>query len=209
MTTYAADTFTRSNGPVGNAETGGAWTTAGSPATWAVVSHQLTGRSTTGYDALLTVDDGQSDGAVQATFVGGNASAGLVFRCTSGNDYWVLTFGDTKYIRLNYLNDGYTVKADPGAVAAAGDVFRIELTGPGIVIYRNNVQMISLTDSTSVTATSHGFLTAGTGTSTFDNFSHSSLAQSPPPTPPAPPPTPPTATVHRFFNIGGIAVPVT
>lgn len=201
-TTYAADTFTRADGPVGNAEIGGAWTASGAAATWAVASNQLTGQSTTGYAALLTVDDGQSDGAIQATFVGGNG--GLVFRRTSAKDYWVLTFNVGNSIRLSYFLSGYTLKAQPGVVAAAGDVFRIELTGPAIVVYRNGKQIISITDSTRVAATSHGLLATGSGVAKFDNFSHYSLTSTPTPTP-----TPtPTGTVHRYFNIGGTAVPV-
>ncbi len=205
MTTYAADTFTRGNGPVGNAEAGGAWAASGSAATWAIASNQLTGQSTSGYDALLTVNDGQSDGAIQGTFVNGGAGAGLVFRYTSAKDYWALTFGVNNYIRLNYFNNGYTTKADPGAVAAAGDVFRIELIGPAIVVYRNNTKIASVTDNARVTATSHGILTSGSATSRFDNFSHYSLTGIATPTP-TPTPTP---TVHRYFNVGGIAVPVT
>ena len=214
-TTYAADTFTRPDGQVGNAETGGAWTAAGAASTWGVASNQLTGQSNSvnGYEGLLTINDGQSDGAVQVTFVGG-ASVGLVFRYTSAKDYWVLTFGANNYIRLCYFNAGYTIKADPDAVAAIGDLFRVELTGPSIVVFRNGKQIISINDATRVTATSHGLLTGGRAVSTFDAFSHYSLTSTPAPNPtPTPTPTPvpaptPTSTVHRYFNIGGVAVPV-
>ena len=204
MMTFAADSFNRVNGPVGNADTGGAWTASAAASTWAVVANQLTGQSTTGYEGLLTVDDGRSDGAVQATFLGGG-SAGLVFRFTSAKDYWVLTFGAGNYIRLSYVNNGYNLKADPGVAATAGDLFRVELTGPSIVAYRNGKQIASITDNTRMSATSVGLLTAGSGVSRFDDFSHASLTSAPPPPPPPPPPTP---TVHRYFNIGGVAVPV-
>jgi hypothetical protein len=202
MPSYSFDSFNRANGPVGNAESGGPWTASGAASTWAVALKQLTGRSNSGYEGLLTVNDGQPDGAVQATFLGGT-SAGVIFRYTSTTDYWVLTFGANNYIRLSYANNGYNLKADPGAVASVGDVFRIELAGPAIVVYRNNKQTISITDTTSMSATSFGFLTAGSGSSTFADFSHFAMAN----TPPSPPPAP-TATVHRYFNIGGVAVPV-
>ena len=206
MTTFSADTFNRTSGPVSTADIGGAWTASGAASTWAVDSNQLTGQSKTGYEGLLTVNDGQPDGAVQATFVAGS-SVGLVFRYTSRNDFWALTFGAKNYIKLNYFNNGYSNKANPGMVAAVGDVFRVELSGSAIAVFRNGAQIIATTDSTRASATGHGFLISGTGLSKFDDFTHTSLSTSPTP-PPTAPPTP-TRTVRRFFNVGGKAVQVT
>lgn len=176
ITTYAADTFTRS-GAVGTAETGGqTWTQNNGSTSWSCNGTQLASTAVAVNANDCYVDTAQADGTVQATraYTLGGQSIGIVFRASGANNvngyiFWTsgLTYTLSKRTGLN----SYTSLGTGGGAAQPGDVMTVVMNGSSIVCKVNGVTVISVTDA-SYTGTRHGLWANANQVALFDDFSH-------------------------------------
>lgn len=181
-TTYAADTFTRADSSsLGSTETGSlAWATAG-VGTWSIASNKLAVTSGSDSETQAVVNTSQSDGTITLTrssASGASYFSGVVFRAAdavAGSSAYLLFLlsGTTYSLRKRTALDTFTEIATGSGGSGDGDVVTIVLSGSSIIVKINGTQIISITDS-SYTGTRHGAFTWGTGSATFDGFSHTS-----------------------------------
>lgn len=116
-------------------------------------------------------DVGTGDVDVSVTFSTLPATnEGLLFRLsTDANTYWYVTA--TTLVRCRATIDGDQIRAS-WSTFAAGDTARVVASGSSITIYKNGVNVATVTDSTGATNTRHGLLAKDTGgTVRFDDFS--------------------------------------
>lgn len=176
---YAADDFNRADSAsLGTTPTGSfAWTPLNS-GVWSISGNQLVASSgvapTAPNDVLI--DDGQVNGTIQYT-VKQLTSSGCAFRVSGTgnvNGYIVWSNGTTLTLSKRTGANAYSALGTGGTVAV-NDVIKIVLNGSSIRVFKNNVEVITVTDS-SYTGTKHGFWSNGTGSGAqaaqFDSFSH-------------------------------------
>lgn len=116
---------------------------------------------------LATVDAGTADGTFEVT-LGESASVtqlAAAFRATDLDNYIRLTNVQQVDYRLQTVINGTpnAIGQTTGITPAPGDRLRVELNGPSIVCFINDVQVFDLTSSHNVGATRHGFYNNNTG----------------------------------------------
>lgn len=165
-----SDTFTRSDGALGNAETGQAWLTTGG--TWAISNGAVTCTTNTGsYYAYLESGKSDIDIAADLIFAG---NAGLVFRMVDANNMlFVRIAGAGPQLGLyksvsgsNTSIGGYTF------TPVSGTTYRVRVvaSGSSIQVYLDGILVITVTDTTYQTATKVGFRSGSSVSEKFDNL---------------------------------------
>jgi hypothetical protein len=180
-TTYAADTFNRADGAVGNTSTGGfAWTAVGgSSPSWTISSNQL--RGVNGGLNVLVVNTGHADGTLQVTRGASNAGDGLAFRVVDASNWWY-------FVPSSFDGYWHLVKQVGGVFSdlmasddpwVAGGTMTVILRGSLIICKVGGVEIFRRTDSDLSTATRHGVRNLGDSSpiQLFDNFSHTSATR--------------------------------
>jgi hypothetical protein len=171
-TDVVTDTFTRSDGGLGNAETGQAWNV--DAGTFGVSSNAAIPDATPFVYSLATLDAGTAERRTEVTVTG-----------VTGNEYWLIVRGSsaTDYWRFGRLAFGFyelekqpanTNPAEPatnGAFAASeGDVLECLSTSSTLTCSVNGTEVWATADMFNNTATRVG-LAAYQSTNTFDDLS--------------------------------------
>jgi hypothetical protein len=164
--TVVSDSFNRANsGSLGSADTGQAWSLLAG--TFGITSNQASG--TNGVQSHATIDAGISDCTVAVdavVFVPSIGETGMCFRATDTNNLWITnTTGLFKRVAGSFTSMG-------SFAYVAGDRISAVLSGSSIVMKKNGVTILSVTDSFNSTATKHGLRvnSDGTSVSRWDNF---------------------------------------
>lgn len=177
------DRFNRSNGNLGNAESGQAWLTLGSPTTAWIVSSNKARRATNtnSVNDVAYVDCGRTDIVVSADITMGGYSQGssLVARMSGtsldNSVSMFLTPADQVALRIRISgSDTFLGTTSFGYVLGATYACRLECKGNDFKIYINDVLKVSVTDDNVLkTNTKVGmFLPLGSSAESdfFDNF---------------------------------------
>lgn len=168
---YVFDTFTRGNGPLGNAESGQAWTfpSSGGSSAWAISAGAATPVGT-GSQQITVLDTGSVNTNIfmNLTFASTD-DFGIVFRMTDDNNYWMVTRQDL-YKRVAGV---FTSVMGLTAAFVSGDGIDIVLNGSLVTIFRNGVSQGNYTMDSNLTATKVGLRHNYNGTAMttkFDNI---------------------------------------
>lgn len=178
------DRFNRANGNLGNAESGQAWLTLGSPTTAWIVSSSKARRATNtnSTNDVAYVDSGRSDVVVSAdiTLTTYSQGSSLVARMSGNNldnsiSMFLFPTGQV-YLRKRILgSDTFLGEATFSFVYGSTYACRLECKGNDFKIYVNDVLKVSVTDDNVLkTNTKVGmFLPLGSAAEFdfFDNFS--------------------------------------
>lgn len=174
VTTLVADTFTRANGNLNasSPETGpNPWVSTAKGYT--ISSNVVLGNSV-GYNAAW-VDAGAADGSISFDLhIGGSATfCALAFRITDDNNF--LAFAVESGSATKVYKKVATVATDlatGGPTPALNTTYavRVVLNGTSIKCYLNGSLAHSLTDSTFLTNTKHGFVIYRDAQDSADNF---------------------------------------
>jgi hypothetical protein len=171
-TETVVDTFTRADGALGSAETGGAYDTTG---TWTVSSNQAMSTDTSGVAIRAVIDSNLADGLLEVTIsnVSATSFGGLVFRRVDANNYWSAFYNGTNF-QVEKFVAGVGTNVFTVADAATGGTISVTMCGPSITIHRGTNGATHTTDITSTdlqTADIHGmFLVQTTTNIRFDNL---------------------------------------
>lgn len=163
---YLSDTFTRANGAIGTAETGGAWTDASG--TWIVTSNQAAVSSVVGI-RVVSLDDLQADGTWSAnmTTVG---NMGIAYRRTDDLNFIYLASA-TAVLKLFRVTAGVKNTIGSGSGLIAGDKIEVRVSGNTHDVYLNGVLDFSATESQGAALTSGGMASQATA-ARVDNLVH-------------------------------------
>ncbi len=177
-TTYVSDTFTRANGAIGTAETGGAWTNQGTTV-WSVSSNKakLTTHDASTNCDIVWIDPAVSDISISADFAYATASScGLITRVTpfgaSANMIAVLL--GSGVLKLYHATAGsYTQAGSNGGTLTNGNTYNVKLTVSGNThnVYLDGVLVIGpQTISAHAGDTKVGLVSFNDTTTTVDTF---------------------------------------
>lgn len=201
------DDFDRANSTttLGSTTTGQTWTYP--RGIWGISSNSAYSADGCPAPGFAVVESGTPYGDVQVTIPVNNQDARIVFRYVDINNYFLAEHvGDGRYVIKKVINGASTtISQTEAALAANGDVVKINLDGGTIKLYINSVLKITLSDF-SLFGTKHGLANWCNAALRFDNFSVKYVAAvqpTPTPTPtitPTPTPTPtstptPTPTI--------------
>lgn len=157
-TTLIQDSFNRADSTttLGNADTGGAWSTSG---TWGINSNQAYTPAALSLGHAF-IDTGQSDVEATVTLatLGAGGNAGIIFRRTDVDNYWVLFINgaSTNLQVLKRVAGAFTSVVTVDVAKAAGDDLRVVASGSRIRVFWNGAQISSFTDTFNQAATQHG-----------------------------------------------------
>jgi hypothetical protein len=173
-TTYVSDTFTRADGKIGTAETGGAWQDL--TGNWRVLSNRARANnaaarrhatidSATGAGTFVQAADGKW--RVTIAIAG---SSGLGIRWTDANNclYLCASSVDTTLYRITA---GVLTAIGSTDGTPNGSQIRIDATGSAIDVYIDGVLQYSVVETQGQTVTRHGLITDDIS-SRLDNYSH-------------------------------------
>ena len=167
-----ADTFTRADGAVGTAETGGAWSVTG---TCEVATNQCQIQA----DSYMLIDSGASDVDMIVTWVNkGFISYGAIVPRWVDFDNHV----QVQHSRIGYKSGAlgaFTEVATYSAIAA-GSVVRVVAVGDAIVVYDDGVEIANVTISAHQNATSQGLVHGVNYSSIWDSLTVSGVGAEPP-----------------------------
>lgn len=177
--TNRTDNFNRAAASIGTPSDGGsAWSALSG--TWNIGSGSTANMGTMASgtsQAACVLESSVANVDVQVTFgdIGSSDDAGIVFRVTDDNNYYVMVAkgsggdGVSCYKRVagSFTQVGSTAA---GVTFANTNVFKVTANGTSIKAYKNGVEVFSATDSTYTTQTKHGLRSHGFATG-FDDFS--------------------------------------
>ena len=167
--TYVEDTFTRADGPIGNAETGQAWVL--SSAVWNVLTNRARATSLPTTVVIATIDSDQADGAWRLTW-SANHTGGIAVRATD-KDNLLQCLPAAGTIRLRRVTAGVITNIGTGGAITAGQVVKVVAAGDQVSVYIDDVLQFTVTESQNQTTETHG-LSEQTTTGRLDNYSHKS-----------------------------------
>ncbi len=173
------DTFTRSNGALGNTETADpdsrpltakAWTA--NQGTWAVATNKAAASALDGGSvAIATYDAGAANVIHTAKLTRSAANVGVVVRYVDSSNY-VIGYHDGTNAKLDKVVAGVTTNvASAAATYGAGNELRIICDGTSFQLFYNNVKIGStgtISDAALQSPTLHGLFTTDTGNSIDD-----------------------------------------
>jgi hypothetical protein len=169
-TVYVADTFTRADGSIGTAETGGAWTSAKAYTVYSNASYA----NASGF-APCWIDTAHSDGTATGTFTSYSAGfIGIVFRYVDDSNYMVVgnSVGNQIAI-LSCIAGSFSLVGTVSATNVGTGTYTISVTYTGTALgYKiNGVAQTGTTSSQFQTATKAGFLIGTNNSESIDGFS--------------------------------------
>jgi len=161
-----ADTFTRADGAIGSAETGGAYTTTG---TWTISSNQAMSTDTSGVGTRATLSSGIADGLLEVTISGAAATSygGLVFRWVDANNYWLAYYNGSTNFHIDKFVAGVPTAVFTVADTATSGTIVITMMGNKIAVHRGTngvTYTTTITDSDNQAGTVHGIFAVQTAT---------------------------------------------
>jgi hypothetical protein len=164
-----ADTFNRgddASSPGTPSDGGSAWVVHSG--TWGISSN-------TGYCAAAASPAGMVLESFTLSTATGNS--GHRIRATDGSNYidTVILNGYQDFSK--YEAGSRTILDDSASALSNGDVMRVRANGTSLKLYRNDVEIISVTSSFNQTATKHGLSAFNSTGPRFDTFSITSLAE--------------------------------
>lgn len=187
VTTYGADTFTRANGVIGTAETGGAWTPSATSGVWSVASNKASCAKVDNVHNSTTLAIAQANVTVTVDLTlsatNNRALAGIVMRYADANNWLRVSLG--KYTSTNdlfiqqFLAGSLTTLSDittMGLVNGNTYALKVVISGTTITAFVDGVQKASASFNAGLTTQTYGltmFAAAANfddGGSTFDNF---------------------------------------
>lgn len=173
----ASDTFTRADSSLtlGTSSSGHVWTALNG--VWGIGTNRA--RLVSGWLSNLAcavIDPEFSDGTVQCSFPVLNDGNRLVCRATTANDVGVYIEVDSTSCQIKSIIGGSlsTIDTITGMTNANGDVWRLELFGASVKVFKNGILVASVTSTHNVTATKHGLGASNSGTMStarWDDFS--------------------------------------
>src|SRR5690242_148898 len=155
---FFADDFTRADtaSSMGTTSTGAKlWTSLSG--TWGILGNQAycsAGAAAT--NSAAVVDALSADGTLSVTLATDGTpanSAGVVFRATDDNNYWLFTSSNALFKRVS---GSFVSMASGSATSAPGDIFSVVMSGNSILCKKNGTTIAAVTDAFNVTATKHG-----------------------------------------------------
>jgi hypothetical protein len=177
LATLVSDTFTGTNGTSLDAHTpntapgGSVWVEqAGN---WEIQSNKAK-RSTSGSQEYSVIDAGTAiDEATCLITISASGDAGIIFRETDTNHYYVLVVSNTSF-RMFENNAGFTDKGSNfGLTLTAGNTYtaRGVWTGNDFEAFLDGVSVLTVTGLTlNTTSGRTGIRSSDTDTSSFDDF---------------------------------------
>lgn len=167
-TTYAFDEFNRANGPIGNADSGQAWTDAAGVWTTNGNTAKVTGVSGT---RVASIDTGQADGWFRVTLTVNGGAGVMMRRIDDSNFLWTrVTAGILKLVRTTA---NVKTSIGSGTAVSDGDQIAVNAVGSSFKVYKNGALDITVTETQGQTATSCGLAT-DVSAATLDSWSHKS-----------------------------------
>jgi hypothetical protein len=173
------DTFTRSNGALGNSETTGpdsqtlvakAWTDQ--EGTWAVSTNAAAASALASGSAIATVNGGKADVHLEVNMTRSVGNVGAVCRYVDTNNK-VLIYHDGTNLKIDKVIAGTTTNVASTAIAfSAGATLRVFVEGSTFrALYNGNAAggAVTISDSVVASSTLHGLFTTDTG-NTLDVF---------------------------------------
>ena len=162
------DSFTRSNGALGTADTG---------QTWSVITGNVqivsdtAGGGGSGFaefgNNVAVLPCATADATISATIAHNSSGAGIAFRCVDSNNYWSLQ-GST--LKKKVAGTITTLIAGGQFNLSDGDTVTVILSGPSITVLHNGTVVYAVADAALVSATQHGVFINETADS-VDNLS--------------------------------------
>lgn len=172
--TVVYDSFNRPDSPtnMGAADTGQVWNPMNG--TWGVVSG-LAARSTTSATStkqmLTVVESGLADCEVTVVNKTVSTENRLAFRCVDPDNHYHVKVQPGKYELRKVVGGTMTSLGNYTYTAVDGDIINVVLNGQSITVFINDVQAMTVNDSSFLTATKHGLGTYGNVTlERYDNF---------------------------------------
>jgi lysophospholipase L1-like esterase len=125
--------------------------------------------------AIAAIDTGFSDGCVAMGFSddGTDDGQGLVFRVQDYRNYYIYLLAPTLGVGAFYkMVNGTATLLGSGALfgGARNTLFRVEFSGPTLSVYSGDTLIESVTDSTFLTGTVHGFQLPASSFDEFDGY---------------------------------------
>jgi hypothetical protein len=172
LVTLAADSFNRTDGPVGNADTGQTWLFG---STQAVIASNRA--ETTGIPGRMNwIECSQADVTVQLTCAVKDPVSGVGYVCAriTDEDNGLMfgnqeLFSTSTYELIRRQAGADTIIGTCATGSLAGDVIKIVTSGSTISCYVNGTLRIQVTETFNQTATKHGF--AASANNPIDNWS--------------------------------------
>lgn len=175
-TPLAYDTFTRSDGALGNTETTGpdaqavaarAWTDQ--VGTWGVATNKAQAAALSGGIAQATAAGVSADVVAQVGVTRSGGVGGLTLRYTDANNYLRATHNGTNCLLEQVVSGTPTTLRTAAATYSAGALIRVILQGTTGWLFYNGASVGASFTVPSSAATAHGLYTSDTS-NTLDNF---------------------------------------
>jgi hypothetical protein len=178
MTVIVSDSFNRADSStLGTTETGHVWEKQGAN-NFGIVSNQA-GLMNNG-DVWAFVDSGIGDNFnMSVDYSAYHLYSDLIWRWIDSNNYFWLEMKTITSIKKRQNGSVITLGSVSGVSWSGGEKISIKVEGNIHTAYVNGVELLSVSDSTHVSATRHGFK-AYSNTARFDNFLIESLGTTDP-----------------------------
>lgn len=166
------DTFTRADSAVapGVADSGHTYTTLGVDS-WGIQTNQLyrVAAGGGGYTKLVANGLTSGDGTLSVKMFVSGAGSGLSFRATDDANLFITEYAGGSLVLYRRQTGAYTSIGSAVLTFISGETLAAVLNGSSIIIRRNGVDVITVTDAFNATATLHG-VSADAVTTRFDDL---------------------------------------
>lgn len=171
MSVVRSDNFNRADGAIGTPSDGGSdWQSLTAIANWVVASN-VANETTGGSQVVVVLESGNVDVTLQVTMGGTVFDAGICWRATDENAYYLMNGTASNIYRNIGGSFGLITTSGGGVAVGAGDVVQAVISGNNFTINVNGSFRTAASDGFYPSQTLHGLRQFISAAATWDDFS--------------------------------------